>query len=100
MQVLCAVLLTITQGVIGFNSAGFNKAAMIVTRLITQIRTSSGLLGAKKIMAAGFKFVVTCSFFFFKNMLAKHRAIKSVVQDIYFHEYSLPGKVLDLGIFC
>ncbi|GMS94904.1 hypothetical protein PENTCL1PPCAC_17079, partial [Pristionchus entomophagus] len=31
-KILCAVSITVTQSVIGFNSAGFNKAAMIVTK--------------------------------------------------------------------
>ncbi|GMT06626.1 hypothetical protein PENTCL1PPCAC_28800, partial [Pristionchus entomophagus] len=31
-KVLCAVFITVTQSFIGFNSAGFNKAAMIVTK--------------------------------------------------------------------
>ncbi|GMT35677.1 hypothetical protein PFISCL1PPCAC_26974, partial [Pristionchus fissidentatus] len=31
-KVLCAVSITVTQSFIGFNSAGFNKAAMIVTK--------------------------------------------------------------------
>ncbi|GMR62436.1 hypothetical protein PMAYCL1PPCAC_32631, partial [Pristionchus mayeri] len=31
-KMLCAVFITLTQSVIGFNSAGFNKAAMIVTK--------------------------------------------------------------------
>ncbi|KAJ1348640.1 hypothetical protein KIN20_003990 [Parelaphostrongylus tenuis] len=31
-QVVCAFLITLVQGVIGFNSAGYNKAAVIVAR--------------------------------------------------------------------
>uniref|UniRef100_A0A0K0D4H6 Inner membrane protein n=1 Tax=Angiostrongylus cantonensis TaxID=6313 RepID=A0A0K0D4H6_ANGCA len=33
-QVVCASLLTLLQGVIGFNAAGYNKAAIIVARLV------------------------------------------------------------------